>query len=304
MQPNLLKLGTRASALARTQSQWIATQLEQRWSQEGLKVELVFIKTTGDIQREAPLGSLGGKGVFTREIETALLEGQIDFAVHSLKDLPTSLPEGLMLGAVPEREDARDALVGPAPIQALVAGLAVGTGSNRRQQQLQRLRPDLSFNDIRGNVPTRIEKWRSQQYSGGVVLAMAGLKRLGALSGAAENEIHPLSLEECVPAPCQGILGIECRQGDERTLQLLSRLNDVQASVQAEAERSFLRALGGGCNLPAGAFAQVDGDQIHLIGFLADDRSHLNLHLDGPCGQAASLGVELAQRLTKGLVTA
>lgn len=301
MQSNLLKLGTRASALARTQSQWIATQLEQRWVEEGLKVELVFIKTTGDIQREAPLGSLGGKGVFTREIETALLEGSIDFAVHSLKDLPTSLPDGLMLGAVPEREDPRDALVGPSPILELAAGMAIGTGSNRRQQQLQRLRPDLSFNDIRGNVPTRIEKWRSQQYPGGVVLAMAGLKRLGELSGASDSEIHPLSLQECVPAPCQGILGIECRQGDERTLRLLARLNDEQASVQATAERSFLQALGGGCNLPAGAFAQVNGDQLHLVGFLADEKSHLNLHLDGPAAQAAELGAELAQRLTKGL---
>ena len=300
MQPTTFRLGTRASALARTQSQDVADQL--MFLEPEIVIELIFIKTTGDLQREAPLDSLGGKGVFTREIEQALLNGEIDFAVHSLKDLPSELPEGLILGSTPVREDPRDALVGPLPLAQLPAGSVVGTGSLRRQIQLKALRPDVEFRPIRGNVPTRIEKWRQGDYPGGVVLAMAGLSRLGDLAGAQAHEIHPLSVEECIPAPCQGILGIECRQGDERTLQLLEQFNQVTAQLEALAERAFLATLEGGCNLPAAALARAGKQELTMEGAFQPQGGELRrLTLTGPLKSARLMGQELARRLRDGV---
>lgn len=295
----LYKLGTRGSALARTQSQWVADQL--MFLEPEIKVELVIIKTTGDMNQTDPLGTLGGKGVFTREIEQAVLAGEIDFAVHSLKDLPTTLPEGLILGCTPAREDCRDALVGHLSLHELPPGAVVGTGSLRRQIQLKALRPDLEFKDIRGNVPTRIEKWRRGDYSGGVVLAMAGLARLGKLSGASAQEIHPLSVEDCIPAPCQGILGIECREGDTDTLELLNQFQDVTAQLESVAERAFLAALGGGCDLPAAALARVSRTELKMVAAFQPEGGTLQrLHLDGEVKAARLLGSELARRLREG----
>lgn len=301
-----LRLGTRSSALARTQSQWVADQLERLWSDTKLQVELIFIKTTGDIQKDVPLGSLGlGKGIFTREIEVALLEGQVDFAVHSLKDLPTTLPPGLQLGCVPPREDPRDALVGPGSLESLAPGAVVGTGSARRQSQLRSVRPDLRFEDIRGNVPTRVEKWRNGPFGGGVVLAIAGLNRLGVLSGAAPEEIHPLSVSHCVPAPCQGILGIECRAKDQETLEILARLNHGPAALSAQLERSFLAQLGGSCNLPAGCLAQPQQGELLVRAFLEQNGQscHQELRLaisedfQEAMSQAQQCGRDLASQL-------
>jgi len=285
------RLGTRASALARTQSQMIADQLCAAWP--GLTVELVFIKTTGDLNRVDPLGTLGGKGVFTREIETALLDSSVDLAVHSLKDLPSELPEGLCLGATPRRADARDALVGPAPLLQLPAGAIVGTGSQRRQAQLRALRSDLEYRDIRGNVPTRIEKWRAGPYTGGVVLAMAGLERLSLVG----PDVHALEDEHCLCAPCQGILGLECRRGDEETLKILQALEDPQAAWEALAERAYLTELEGGCNLPAGARARCT-DTLSLEAVLqGDDGTLRRMVLQGRPEEAARLGQEAARAL-------
>lgn len=282
-----MRLGTRSSALARTQSQWVADRLMEAWPD--LQVELVFIKTTGDLNQVDPLGTFGGKGVFTREIEVALIEKEIDFAVHSLKDLPSVLPPGLRLASVPARADCRDALVGPGPIGTLSPGMVVGTGSQRRQVQLKAVRPDLEFRDIRGNVPTRIEKWRHGPYNGGVVLAMAGLERLGLLG----PEVFPLEPELCLSAPCQGILGLECRQDDERTLGLLQTLENPRAAVEARAERAFLAELEGNCSLPAGCLARYDGGRLRVEGMLHMQR----FSLDGSGADAERLGREVAQRL-------
>ncbi|MBI3927987.1 MAG: hydroxymethylbilane synthase [Armatimonadetes bacterium] len=293
MKVTTLRLGTRGSALALWQSRWVASRLE---SSGDLRVDLVVIRTAGDKEQDAPLSSLGGKGLFTREIEIALLAGVVDFAVHSLKDLPTELPPGLTLSAFPRREDPRDVLIASVPLDALAPGAVVGTGSLRRQCQLQAARPDLVFRDIRGNVTTRIEKWRSGEYDA-VVLAMAGVRRLGPeTTGLREEELHALEPELCAPAPCQGILGLECRESDTATLGWLSRLSDPATEVEARAERSFLKKLGGGCNLPAGALARA-GKLVELRAVLRTSRGLASVELRGGPEKAASLGRQAAAHL-------
>jgi hydroxymethylbilane synthase len=288
------RLGTRGSGLALVQSRGIASALQQH--HPGVTIELVVIKTQGDLNQRDPLSQIGGKGVFVREIEQELLAGSIDFAVHSLKDLPSQLPEGLTLAPPPPRADPRDALVGPSPLLALADGLRVGTGSVRRQAQLRRLRPDLEFSEIRGNVPTRIEKWRRGDYPGGVVLACAGLQRLGSESGASDEEIHPLDTEQCLPAPCQGILGLEYRSQDQQTRELLACLSDPTTQLAFLAERAFLRALGGDCNLPAGGLACLRGDSLSLRANLWKDRL-LEVEVQGPPEDAEAMGLLAARRL-------
>jgi hydroxymethylbilane synthase len=288
-----LKLGTRGSALALTQSQGVADQLMARV--DGLRVELVVIKTTGDLNQKDPLASFGGKGVFVKELEQALLEGQVDFAVHSLKDMPSQLPAGLRLTAPPARADARDALVGAAGLMELAPGLVVGTGSLRRQVQLRALRPDLEYRDVRGNVPTRVEKWRSGDYAGGVVLACAGLERLGAQSTAAAGEIHPLSTEQCLPSPCQGILGLECAR--DEVAECLAVLADVEAGFMMQAERAFLAALGGDCNLPAGGYATVREGRLLFEAVLWRDDQLRQARCEGDVDAAAELGRRAAGQL-------
>lgn len=288
-----LKLGTRGSALAVTQSQAVADQLMALV--DGLRVELVLIKTTGDLNQRDPLASFGGKGVFVKELEQALLEGQVDFAVHSLKDMPSQLPAGLRLTAPPARADARDALVGSEALAELAPGLTVGTGSLRRQVQLRSLRPDLQYQDVRGNVPTRVDKWRSGEYPGGVVLACAGLQRLGAQSGASATEIHPLSTQECLPSPCQGILGLECARHD--VAEVLAVLADPAAAVMMEAERAYLAALGGDCNLPAGGYATLQGGRLVFEAVLWSEGQLRRARLEGDLDAGAELGRQAAARL-------
>ncbi len=288
-----LKLGTRGSALALTQSQGIADQLMARV--DGLQVELVVIKTTGDLNQRDALSSFGGKGVFVKELEQALLEGAVDFAVHSLKDMPSQLPTGLRLTPPPIRADARDALVGRVGLSAVGRGLVVGTGSLRRQVQLRALRPDLEYRDVRGNVPTRVEKWRSGEYAGGVVLACAGLQRLGTQSGAAEVEIHPLSTQDCLPSPCQGILGLECAR--DEVAEVLGVLADAEAGLMMEAERAYLAALGGDCNLPAGGFATVKGGRMLFEAVLWRDDQLRRAQCEGDVDEAAALGRQAARQL-------
>jgi hydroxymethylbilane synthase len=291
----LWKLGTRGSALALTQSGHVADQL--RASHPESRIELVVIKTSGDLNQRDPLSQMGGKGVFVKEIETALLDGSIDFAVHSLKDMPSLMPAGLTLAPPPERADPRDALVGPAALMQVATGAAVGTGSLRRQVQLRALRPDLSYVEIRGNVPTRVEKWRNGTYPGGVVLACAGLRRLGEQSGAASSDIHALSVEECVPAPCQGVLGLQYRQDDEETRKLLAAVEHRPTALAAQAERAFLAALGGDCNLPAGGYATVHGERMHFRGVLWREERLQHFEAEAGADAACELGVLVAQTL-------
>lgn len=255
----VLRLGTRASALATTQSEWVADRLRVH----GLQVELVPVRTEGDANRQ-PLSQIGGTGVFVSALRDALLAGRIDLAVHSLKDLPTTPEPGLALGAVPEREDPRDALVARdgLTLAALPGGARVGTGSPRRAAQLRLARPDLQVTDLRGNVGTRIEKVRTGQLDA-VVLAAAGLRRLGRLEDATEV-LDPAVL---LPAPGQGALGVECREDDDAVLTALAPLDDLAARTAVTAERSLLSALEAGCTAPVAALAEEGADGLTLTGF-------------------------------------
>ncbi len=293
-----LKLGTRGSRLALTQSRWVAAQVEK--ANPGLEVEVIIIKTSGDRDQKSALSSFSGKGIFTKEIEDELLASTIDFAVHSLKDLPTELPPGLVLSPPPRRADPRDVVIANATLTELPLGAVVGTGSARRQCQLQAVRPDLEFRDIRGNVPTRVRKWREGHYDA-VVLALAGVERLGLEAcGVLESELHPLGTHHCLPAPGQGILGLEYRQGDEQTLSYLQPIANREAGLAAEAERAFLEALGGGCHIPAGALADVTGERLSLEAFLGDESGHTRREkVITKVEQAAESGRALAESLKR-----
>lgn len=291
----LLRLGTRGSELALTQSRWVASQLEK--AHLDLKVELVVIKTSGDRDQNSALNAFGGKGIFTKEIEEALLAGDIELAVHSLKDLPTTLPAGLTLATPPLREDPRDLLVSRVPLLELPQGATVGTGSARRREQLRWARPDLKFCEIRGNVGTRVRKWREGQCDA-TVLACAGVARLGLeVAGLSESECHPLPYEVCLPAPNQGLLGIEYRASDEATARFLSGIADPQAAVCFSAERAFLCELDGGCHIPAGAITLFEGDTVTVSAFLSDGKTPRRVEVSGTFSEAAELGRRAALEL-------
>lgn len=244
-------LGTRGSALALAQSQQVADRVT---AATGRAVRLEVIRTRGDQVQDKPLAQVGGKGLFTAELEEALRDGSIDFAVHSLKDLPTEDPQGLTLGALPARVDPRDALVGAA-LDQLPAGAVVGTGSLRRRTQLLAARPDLDVRDIRGNVDTRLAKRDRGDYAA-IVLAMAGLQRLGLQ----RDDLHPLSVEQMVPAVGQGALGVQCRAGDAEVLDALGAIDDPGTRRCVLAERAFLAEFGGGCNVPVAAHVVLVDD--------------------------------------------
>ncbi len=246
-----LRLGTRGSRLARWQSEWVAARL--RALHPGLDVELVEIRTLGDIDRTSPLAAIGGLGLFTKEIQRALLDERVDLAVHSLKDLPTRGPEGLVLAAVPAREDPSDALISPRfrTLDALPPGAKVGTGSQRRRAQLLAIRPDLDVRELRGNVETRLDHARLGKLDA-VVLASSGLKRLGLEAEITET----LLSERFLPAVGQGALGIECRADDRATRDLLGPLNDPATRRAVLAERQVLADLEGGCTIPLAAWAR------------------------------------------------
>ena len=258
-----LKLGTRASPLALTQSTTVARALEA--AHPGLTVNLVEISTTGDRVTAQPLASFGGAGVFVKELESALLDKRIDFAVHSLKDMPTKQPEGLILAAISAREDARDAAVvhGGKTLKDLPAGSVIGCGSPRRRAQLKARYPNLEFAEIRGNVDTRLRKVDEGQYAG-TILALAGLKRLNLHARATEI----ISYDDVLPAPGQGALGIECRTDDASTRDLLKILNDANTAACVIAERTLLESLGGGCHLPLGALGTVKDSLLNLRAIL------------------------------------
>lgn len=288
MTPSLLTIGSRGSALALWQARHIAACLGAL----GVTTRIEIIRTTGDHLQTASLAQSGGKGLFTKEIEDALLAGQIDLAVHSLKDLPTDLPAGLALAAVPERQDPRDALVG-VPLRQLPQGALVGTSSGRRAAQLRLLRPDLRTEPIRGNVDTRLRKVREGAYAASL-LAVAGLRRLGW-----EHEITQIfSVEEMTPAPGQGALGIETREeGEARTI--CARLDHAGTRQQVACERAVLSALGGGCQLPLGALAEHEGGALHARAVIIAPQGGRFVRAShrGDPASAERMGAELARTL-------
>ncbi len=289
-----LRIGTRGSPLALWQANHVADTLRPIVAPR--PVELIHVQTEGDRDQAASLAHIGGRGVFTKEIERALLDGRVEVAVHSLKDLPTQPVEGLVLAAIPPRGTSGDVLVAVhvSRFDGLPQGARVATGSLRRRAQLLHRRPDLQLADIRGNVETRLRKLREDGYDA-VVLAQAGLDRLG-LTGVI-TEI--LDAAWMLPAVGQGALGIECRSDDSVTRQLLARLDDPATRSAVEAERALLYHLGGGCQVPLGALAQVNGDTLTLrAAVLAMDGSRrIAGEESGPGADAATVGERLASRL-------
>ena len=289
-----LCIGTRGSALALWQAEWVKTQLLA--AHEKLTVELEVIKTTGDKILDVPLAKVGGKGLFVKEIEEALLEGRADLAVHSVKDMPAELPLGLHLAAMPNREDPRDALISRngATLDKLPHGARLGTSSLRRAAQLLHLRPDLRIETLRGNVDTRLRKLESEGFDA-IVLAAAGLKRM-ELSHVISEYLEP---ERVLPAVGQGALGIETRTEDVFTNQMVATLAHEQTMIMVRAERAFLKRLEGGCQVPIGAHATMDGETLILTGMVADLKGLrlIRRELRGDPQQPEVVGGKLAEEI-------
>jgi len=287
-----LRVGTRGSALALWQAEWVRSQLIA--AHPGLTVELVTIKTQGDKILDVPLAKVGGKGLFVKEIEEALLEGRVDLAVHSMKDVPAELLAGLHVAAMPLREDPRDVLVmgEGSGFADLPPGARVGTSSLRRAAQLLHLRADLKIETLRGNLDTRLRKLETQGLDA-VVLAAAGIRRMG-LSHLITQYLEP---ELMVPAVGQGALGIETRTEDAPTNKLVAGLTHLPTLVAVRAERAFLRRLQGGCQVPIGGYATLEGERLTLIGMVADlqGRRVIRRALQGEARRAEKIGEDLAE---------
>jgi len=293
MKPRILRLGTRGSALALWQANWTKRELEDRWPDS--QVDLIPIKTTGDRIIDVPLAKVGGKGVFTKEIDEALLDGRIDLAVHSMKDVPFQLPDGIDFGAIPEREDARDACISQgAKLHELKAGATVGTSSLRRQVQLRHHFPSLNLVMLRGNVDTRLRKLDAGDFDA-IILALAGLKRLGH----AGRVTQILDDDVMVSAVGQGALGIVCRSSDAATRQILQVLNDPPTQITVTAERGLLRALGGSCQVPIAGKATLAGDSLVIKGLVANLRGDrvIRCELSGTRERPLDLGLKLGEKL-------
>lgn len=295
-EPTTIRIATRGSQLALWQSESIATLLRE--ASPDLHVELVVVRTTGDRILDVPLSRIGDRGLFTKEVDEAILSGNADLAVHSLKDVPTRLPDGLVLAATGRRADPRDVLIGPGgrtvTLDTLPAGARVGTSSLRRRSQLRHLRPDLEVVDLRGNLNTRLAKLDSGDYDA-IILAAAGVHRLGWESRVSEY----LAAERWLPAVGQGALAILCREDDPTVAGLLRSLHDSDTVACILAERSFLRSLEGGCQIPIGALATVRNDRLSLDGFVADldGERLLRRSLEGAREEAEALGERLAEEL-------
>jgi hydroxymethylbilane synthase len=292
-----LRIGTRASALALWQTEHVRARLHAA----GIETERVEIKTTGDMVQHVPLAKIGGAALFTRQIDEAMLEGRIDLAVHSLKDLPTTLPDGIALVAVGEREDPRDALVGRGPIrwEGLPHGAVVATSSLRRRAQLLHHRPDLEVRDVRGNVDTRLSKLDTNPEWSAILLAAAGLVRLG-LEARIGERLPPAVM---LPAPGQGALAVTARAGDRTAAWAAGRaVHHTATACAVAAERAFLRTLEGGCQVPVGAHATLQGDRLRLHGRVVSLRGERGAEGEDAADvrdeqEADDLGVRLAQRL-------
>lgn len=291
-----LILGSRGSQLARWQANHVKGVLEQA---HGVEVRIEIIKTTGDKITDVPLASVGGtKALFTKEIEEALLAGRADLAVHSMKDMPTVLPDGLVIGAIPRREDPRDALLtrNGKGLSELPEGARVGTSSLRRQVQLKRLRKDLEIVMLRGNIDTRLRKLDEGQYDA-IVLAAAGLKRLGW----AERITELLEPEQMLPAVGQGALAIEIRAEDKELSEGLDCLRDPASEIAVQAERAFLARIGGGCQVPLAAHAVVNNDEVQLRAIVVSAGGERSVEdkTSGPTSDAAKLGEALAAKMLR-----
>ena len=293
-QANILRIATRKSALALWQAEFVKAELER--FHPDLTVELVPMSTQGDIILDTPLAKIGGKGLFVKELEQAMLDGRADIAVHSMKDVPVEFPEGLELNTICEREDPRDAFVSNQykSLDELPQGAVVGTSSLRRQCQVRALRPDLDIRDLRGNVNTRLAKLDNGDYDA-IILAAAGLLRLEMPERIADF-IEP---ETSLPANGQGAVGIECRSDDERVKALLAPLEHTETRIRVLAERAMNRRLEGGCQVPIGAYALVNGEQVHIRGLVGavDGSEILRDEVSGSVENAEQLGVQLAEQL-------
>lgn len=289
-------IGTRSSKLALWQAEFIQSELEKKYPQ--LKVELKLMTTKGDKILDAPLAKIGGKGLFTKELEEAMLAGDIDIAVHSLKDMPTVLPEGLAITAITKRFDAGDAMVSLRynSFKELPLGAKVGTSSLRRKAQLLHARPDLNIVDLRGNVNTRLKKLEEENFDA-IILAVAGLKRLGF--GDKITEILPRAM--ILPAVGQGALAIESRADDNELKEMLAFLHDEPTNQAATAERAFLGRIEGGCQVPVGVFAQANDNKLTVEAVIAalDGKTIYRDKIAGDQSQAKRLGIKLADTLLK-----
>ena len=286
-----LIFATRPSALARWQTRWVINALKN--SHYDLECEEKIITTQGDKVLDKPLPEIGGKGLFTQELESELLSGAVHCAVHSLKDLPVEDPSGLTVGCIPSRAEVRDALISKNSytLAALPTGASVGTSSLRRGAQILSLRPDLRIQSLRGNVDTRLRKALDGQYDA-IILAGAGLTRLGLEGHVTEW----LSLDVMLPAPGQGALAVQCRADDRTTLDLLAPLEDDSTRKAVTAERAFLSGLGGGCSVPVAAYASVSDQIITLTGLIISEDGKKAIHVNRAGTEAGRLGNDLAQR--------
>ena len=289
-----IKIGTRGSNLALTQTNMVADSIKEKFPH--VEVEIKIIKTTGDIRRDVPIGQIGGKEIFVKEIESALLNGDIDLAIHSMKDMPGELPKGLKLSATPKREDCRDVLVlkESGNLEELKIGAKIATGSKRRAFQLKSLRKDLEILPIRGNVETRIGKIESENLDG-VVLAAAGIHRLGL---EPENMAY-LEIEDFLPSPTQGILALEIREEDDTLHDMLMELNDEKTYTQSQNEREFLKAVGGSCKVPVGGYCHVEEDKIILKGMLGSEDGNQLIKMEISGTKDENLGKILGEKMLK-----
>lgn len=290
-------VGTRGSNLALIQTNWVVDELKK--ANPDVEFEVKIIKTKGDLIKDLPLDKIGDKGLFVKEIEKSLLNKEIDMAVHSMKDMPSYLPEGLKFASSPKREDPRDVLIfkeGYKSIEDLPKGARIGTGSKRRKYQLLKHRPDLEIVPIRGNIETRIKKIETENLDG-VVLAASGLKR----AGLEEKIDYYIPTDIMLPAPAQGILALEIRENDEETENIINSIKDDTTKVQIDAERGFLIGVNGSCHIPMGAYCDIDGDKIKLTGLYGDGEGKKIIikSQEGTIEDAPKIGYELAKSVLK-----
>ena len=292
-----LVVGTRGSNLALVQTNWVVEQLKK--NNPNIEFEIKIIKTKGDLIKDLPLDKIGDKGLFVKEIEKSLLDKEIDMAVHSMKDMPSYLPEGLKFAHSPRREDPRDALIfreGYKTLEDLPQGAKIGTGSKRRKYQLLKHRPDLEIVPIRGNIETRIKKIETENLDG-VVLAASGLRR----AGLEEKIDYYIPTDIMLPAPAQGILALEIREDDKETEKIIDSIKDNITKVQIDAERGFLIGVNGSCHIPMGAYCEVDGEKITLTGLYGDGdgKKIVVQSKEGTLADAQKIGYELAKSVLK-----
>ncbi len=289
-------VGSRDSVLAMWQTKFVVEQLMAVTDQ--YEFEIVSLKTKGDKILDVSLAKIGDKGLFTKELEVGLLQGEMDFAVHSMKDMPTVLPEGLQISSLLKRHNPADVLISEKydSFAALPQGAKVGTSSLRRKAQLLHARPDLDIHDLRGNLQTRMRKMREENFDG-IILAAAGVERLDWHDQITEE----LSYDICLPAVSQGVIGVETRTDDPEIIALVQLVNDAQTASCVAAERALLKSLEGGCQIPIGAYAQLEGDTVVLQGLVGslDGKTIIRDEISGPAAQSEQLGRQLAQRLSE-----